>query len=148
MSTNFYFTPTRGNLACLTIHIGLQAGGWEFMFHGYKEDGGKQDFSLGNGLRIEVEVPRLAIESHLDWLKLLRETPGVIKDEYGDVISLADFEAKIETLSPGKTWGPDKKPLQNHHDMLVTEEHRYGKVNPERDWKDAQGFSFSNRDFS
>jgi hypothetical protein len=148
MSTNFYFTPASGNLACLSIHIGLQAGGWEFMFHGYKEDGGKQRFSLGNGLQIEVEVPPLAIESHLDWLKLLRETPGVIKDEYGDVISLADFEAKIEALSPGRTWGPDQKPLQNHQDMLVREQPRYGKVDPEMDWKDARGFSFSKRDFS
>lgn len=148
MSTNYYFRPTSGQLARFQLHIGKQAGGWEFMFQGYRVAATVENLDSLSGLTIEIEIPAFTLESHIDWLKFLRETPGVIKDEYEDELSLADFEAIIEALSPGKTWGPDMRPLQNHYDMLVRDEHRYGKIDPTRDWKDARGFSFSSSSFS
>lgn len=148
MSTNYYFRPTSGKLASFQLHIGKQAGGWEFMFHGYQVAASVEKLDGPSGLTIEIEIPAFTLESHIDWLKFLRETPGVIKDEYGDELSLADFEEKIEALSPGKTWGPDKKPLLNHHDMLVRDEHRYGKIDPTIEWKDVRGYSFSTSNFS
>jgi hypothetical protein len=151
MGTNYYFKAKAGELAqCGEIHIGKSSGGWAFSFQAYEEEGGERELatSYQGALRVKVTIPRLVIKSWAEWQAFLHATAGVIVDEYGSEISLDEFEELVRSLSPGQTWGEGGPRLLNHVDHLVENQHRYGKVDPKRDWKDAQGFSFCAAEFS
>ena len=118
MGTNYYWhnevppCPTCGHNASTVIHIGKSSIGWEFHFHGTEE-----------------------IRSWKDWKDLVSRK-GRIVDEYGRVISPADFADIVESC-----YG------QNHFD--------YSQAKYAGDsyylatlWKDSEGYSFSFGEFS
>ena len=143
MSTNFYFTPTKGPLVAFgQLHLGKHNGGAQFSFQAYVEEGGKRRIKLDTAdLSLEIDIPRLVIKSWSDWKALLRSTPGLIENEYGTPYTVEKFEKEISYWAPGV---PD---LRSPYDTLVAGEAQWGKVDPERNWKDAEGFSFSNYEF-
>lgn len=152
MSTNFYFAPAEDakDLALFgELHIGIASGGWEFGFQAYAEAGGPRRVAVNNDrtLTMGIVVPPLIIKSWDDWKRILTSTDGIIQDEYGHVMSFVDFEEYVKLRSPGKYWG-DGCPLRNHYDYLVENVAIHGPVDPEVEWKDNRGFSFSTRDFS
>ena len=104
-------------------HIGKNSGGWDFNFQGY--DG------------IE-DSPN--IKSWEDWKRELQED-GKIFDEYGDELSFEEFVQLVEENHNGKF---RDIPNINHHDYCV----KNGNINMSGSWKDDEGFSFSNSDFS
>jgi hypothetical protein len=148
MSTNFYFIPTEGPLVAFAeLHLGKRSGGWQFSFQGYVEPGGKRRVQVSDsGLTVEVSIPPLNIRSYADWKDVLRSTPGRIHDENGVEYSFDEFEKEVASLAPGQRWG-DSSPLLNHYDHVLEHQHRYGELDPTRNWKDAEGFSFSGYDF-
>ena len=143
MSTNFYFIPSEGPLAAFgRLHLGKSCGGAQFIFQAYVEEGGKRQISVSNtGLSLEIEVPRIVVKSWADWKALLRATAGQIESEYGTAYTIDEFEKEIAEHAPGVPG------LRSPYDTLVAGEAQWGKVEPERNWKDAEGFSFSNYDF-
>lgn len=144
MSTNFYFTPTEGPFAAFgQLHLGKRNGGAQFSFQAYVEEGGKRLVTVNrdSGLSLEMDIPRLVIKSWTDWKELLRSTPGQIENEYGVPYSVEEFEKEIAEHAPGVPG------LRSPHDTKVASEAQWGKVDPERNWKDAEGYSFSNYDF-
>ena len=147
MSTNFYFTPTEGPLTAFgELHIGLRSGGAQFGFQAYVENGGKRRVRVGSAdLTMEVDVPPLVIKSWADWKELLRSTPGQIHDEYRVPYTVAEFEAEVAEHSPGVKAHGDF--LRNQYDTLASNPARYGQIDPERNWKDTEGFSFSHYEF-
>lgn len=97
-------------------------------------------------------LPVLVVTSFEAWKELLTIPGSAILDEYGDEIKAQDFIAMVETsLHPVKGFwgsGANRKPLLNHFDEQVKNQNLYGKIDPELDWKDAEGYSFSLREFS
>jgi hypothetical protein len=143
MSTNIYFTPTDGPLVAFgRLHIGKFSGN-QVSFQAYDEEGGKKQVSVNPqaGLSMEVDIPRLVIKSWADWKALLCSTPGEIESEYATPYSIAELEDEIVQLRPGLPG------VRSHYDSLVAGEAQWGKIDPERNWKDAEGYSFSNYDF-
>jgi len=124
MGTNYYLErevcPTCGH-AKGYFHIGKSSYGWTFTFHGFR---GPYDFE-------EIGQPIL---SYKDWLEVLPS--GIIKDEYGDEISLEKFKELVE----------EKKNAKKNHTIYCR------KSCPEhakRDcWLDEDGNSFSSGEFS
>ena len=119
MGTNYYHERTpltdavcpRCHRACEQcegenrIHIGKSSAGWTFLFHATD-----------------------TIRSYADWLVAL-EAGGIIRDEYGDVIPLADFRAKVEA----------KRAAPNDHARQYPRDNTY---------HDADGHSFTAGYFS
>jgi hypothetical protein len=151
MSTNFYWkaAPNHPLYVYGDIHIGKRSGGWVFTCQAFKFDGapeGTRTFEVSpEGLSVSVAVPAapaLHISSWQEWKGLLLQPDSVVTDEYGSTLPAQDFIQEVETtLSPRKGyWGQDKRPLLNHFDELKKNEHRYGALDPERDWKDAEGY--------
>lgn len=107
MGMNYYHhrdvCPTCGR-AGEVEHIGKSSGGWTFSFHGTPE-----------------------ISGWSDWLKVLRQG-GEIRDECGDLVSLADFEALVGS----------KQSSDRHH----------AREYPDGCWTDPDGHSFSGYEFS
>jgi hypothetical protein len=85
MGTNFYYLENtcphckRGEHE---RHIGKSSGGWCFSLHVYPEDG---------------------VNDLPDWEKLFEKPGSIIKDEYGDVVSVKDMLEWI-TRREGKPW--------------------------------------------
>lgn len=154
MSTNYYWKPRENDAhsAFGSIHIGKHAGGWSFMFKGYRFS---QDApfiaDLGQGLSIEVDVIHLTmLATSWDEWKCLLQRGGAIEDEYGRTVLFDEFVELVEVhAAPGAKSGD--KPLSNHVTMLRTDP-RY-KGNPEffdeeKYWLDAKGYSFGIGEFS
>lgn len=151
MGTNYYFKPSSGPLkAYAYLHIGKHSGGWEFMFQGYDVRGGERLLEIpdSGGLRVKVETAALRVRSWEEWKQLLRDTQGVIEDEYATVYTPQEFEALVQQASPGKVWGPERKPLLNHNDYIRQQAWPWSASNGGTEWKDPQGFSFSLNEFS
>lgn len=149
MGTNYYFKPSEKPLNDFKeIHIGKSSAGWEFCFQAYKIDNNPVAVEINNsGLYLSVTPPALYIRSYKDWIRLLNENKGEIVDEYGETISLEEFTSMVSSLAPGKT-GYNGVTLLNHYDEILRKQNMYGPVDPELDWKDSEGFSFSLRAFS
>lgn len=134
MGTNYYL---RYNICenCerySELHIGKKSGGWEFSFHGYRDWVSIEDGSFS------------PIMSFQDWIKLLPS--GRIFDEYGTEITLEVFTAMV-LKSKGQ---------MNHYDYCISEDYR-SKTRLSQEcqdlmmkdqWKDSDGWSFSDADFS
>ena len=152
MGTNYYFKPSSGPLkAYAYLHIGKHSGGWEFIFQGFDVQGGKRLVEVDrSGLRVKADIPALRVRSWEEWKQLLRDTPGVLEDEYGTVYAPQEFEALVQQASPGNVWGPERKPLLNHYDYVRSQTTYRTELTAdnESEWKDPQGFSFSLREFS
>lgn len=103
-------------------HIGKKSWGWAFTFQGYKYDG---------------------LTSWQKYREYLSDK--TIVDEYGDRIEYAEFVNMIET------WGSPDHVRENdgHKNKVHNKEGRKdGYFNPEYDWDDEDGYSFSSREFS
>jgi hypothetical protein len=127
MGTNYYVAK---NLCeCCNrydeeYHIGKSSMGWAFTFQGYKYD--------------NLTTWKL-------WKEYLKNQ--IIKDEYGDTISYEEFVEMVETYK-----SPNYINSQNNRKNLS--HNTQGKIdsrpwfNPEYDWDDEDGYSFTSREFS
>jgi hypothetical protein len=105
-------------------HIGKSSMGWAFTFQGYKYD--------------NLTTWKL-------WKEYLKDQ--IIKDEYGDTISYEEFVEMVETYK-----SPNYINSQNNRKNLS--HNIQGKIdsrpwfNPEYDWDDEDGYSFTSLEFS
>ena len=126
MGTNYYVA--KNNCECCNrydeeYHIGKSSYGWAFTFQGY---------------------PSMRLTSWQNWKEFLKgET---IKDEYGDTIDYDDFVNLIEVWK-----SPDYVREDGHRNLTHNNEGKTSNrpwFNPEYDWDDADGYSFTSREFS
>lgn len=103
-------------------HIGKSSWGWAFTFQGYKYDG---------------------LTSWQKWKDYLKDKK--IYDEYGELIDYDWFVEYIETLKAPNFVNPDNGRKNLVHNQ---EGRKDGWFNPEWDWDDPEGYSFSSRNFS
>lgn len=138
MSTNYYFVPNPTNPLAIygEIHIGKQSAGWVFSFQGYNVEGGvvRAEVDRLAGLSVQVEIPAFVVKSAEDWKSVLMSGYGTIKSEYNEEISYEDFW--YERIN---------KPNNSWHQRVHSKE--YGN-DSERNWVDAEGYSFSGYEFS
>ncbi len=127
MGTNYYVAKNRCeccNRYDVEIHIGKSSIGWAFSFHGY---------------------PYMNLSSWKQYKEYLKNQ--TIVDEYNTVIAYDDFVEMIETYK-----SPDYvNPQNNNKNLCHNTEGKSGKFpwfNPERDWDDDLGYSFTTIDFS
>lgn len=85
MGTNYYLISNGNLLDRLAgkpeeeLHIGKSSAGWCFSLH---------------------VIPELKINSLRDWYRLCRKDNNIIKNEYGDIVSL---ESLIQTITQRKS---------------------------------------------
>ena len=103
-------------------HIGKSSWGWAFTFQGYKYDG---------------------LTSWQKWKDYLKDKK--IYDEYGELIDYDWFVEYIETLKAPNFVNPDNSRKNLVHN---DEGRKEGWFNPDYDWDDPEGYSFSSRNFS
>lgn len=100
MGTNYYLEPvpavcpTCGHDATRYVHIGKSSFGWVFTWAGYRPPNPDDPYDWSpNPLGVDLSTPTL-------WLGYLRTEVGagrkLIRDEYGDVIPLDEFVARVE----------------------------------------------------
>lgn len=127
MGTNYYVAKNLCeccNRYDREYHIGKSSMGWAFTFQGYKYD--------------NLTTWKL-------WKEYLKDQ--IIKDEYGDTISYEEFVEMVETYK-----SPNYINSQNNRKNLT--HNTQGKIdsrpwfNPEYDWDDEDGYSFTSREFS
>lgn len=154
MSTNFYWQPPKDHALYpfRQIHIGMTAGGWEFMFQGYRFEGAPdEEVTVGPGLSVCMNLEALSfnVTSWEAWKALLQEG-GEVVDEYGSVWPLAQFLTLVEeTFAPGQLW--NNRPLLNHYRELCdnpAHAYRFDNEKEPQDWQDPQGYSFTLTNFS
>lgn len=126
MGTNYY---ARKN-CCPTCnkpqewwHIGKSSYGWRFSFHGDR-------YSISN---IE-DLPVVCIN---DWKKILDRTDVRIFDENEEEISKDDFWELVESKRRDKS-----------HCQAMKEGKYLRYYDPNKDWEDESGNSFSQGEFS
>jgi len=103
-------------------HIGKSSYGWAFSFHGYRHDN---------------------LTSWKLWKGFLKDK--TIKDEYGETIPYDVFVEMIEgPKAPGFVRSDGHK-NSSHNEAGRTD--KYPWFNPEYDWDDEDGYSFSSREF-
>lgn len=124
MGTNYYVAENKCdccNRYDKPYHIGKASWGWAFSFRGYKYD-------------------RLA--SWRDWKTYLADK--LIVDEYGQFIEYAEFVAYIE-----KEKSPNFIDEKGRKNLVHNSEGKSKNwYNPEYDWDDEEGYSFTSREFS
>jgi len=129
MGTNYYVASN--HCECCDrydeeYHIGKSSGGWAFSFHGYRAE---------------------RLVSWKQWKEFLKDR--IIMDEYRERIDYDWFVQYIEgQKSPDFVNGSGRK-NQLHNDE-GRKPNKYGHTwfNPEYDWDDEDGYSFSEREFS
>lgn len=125
MGTNYYWARNNCN-HCQRhdrVHIGKKSFGWMFSFRGHTDI-----------------VPN--IRSWAEWKRELEHTddPAPIINEYGERLTFAEFAEIVEGSRTEK---------QNHFDYCMREYPEWSKNAADgREWKDAEGFSFSAWEFS
>ena len=124
MGTNYYVI--KNECKCCNrydneYHIGKESGGWAFSFQGY---------------------PWNNLTSWQEWKSFLKDQH--IKNEYGETIPYDEFVKMVETyLRPGYKNKNGRVNLQHN-----VEGRNKGWFNPERDWDDPEGYSFTTVEFS
>jgi len=124
MGTNYYVVDNICeccNRHDKTYHIGKNSYGWAFSFQGFKHDG---------------------LTTWQKWKEYLVDK--IIYDEYNKKIEYAEFVNLIETYKRPNHIRADGKKNRVHNE----EGRKEGWFNPEYDWDDPEGFSFSSREFS
>jgi hypothetical protein len=123
MGTNYYVATN--HCECCDrydeeYHIGKSSMGWAFSFRGY---------------------PSERLESWKQWKEFLKDQ--IIMDEYHERIAYDSFVQMIEThKAPGYI-------RENGHKNLTHNTADDGEwFNPEYDWDDPDGYSFTIREFS
>lgn len=136
MGTN-YFVDSKPCESCghsrTSLHIGKCSYGWSFSFQGYPEDD---------------------IMSYEHWLKEMENPNRVIRDEYGEVMSLADFKDMVEQKKGDKNHArifKNLEPLTKEEQEYVDTYHngydRFLHRAEHHCWIDEQGNSFSGEYF-
>lgn len=130
MGTNYYVAKNK--CSCCNrydreYHIGKSSFGWAFSFRGYRSE---------------------RLVSWQAWRQFLEN--NMIVDEYGDFIDYAEFCHMIENeKAPGYVRSDGRRNLQHNEEGRKRDgEHRWPWFNPEYDWDDPEGYSFSSREFS
>jgi hypothetical protein len=126
MGTNYYVAKNRCE-CCKRYdeeyHIGKSSLGWSFTFQGY---------------------PYMKLTSWKMWKEFLKDQ--LIYDEYREPMSYEEFVHMIETYkSPSYVSDRGHKNL-SHNQAGKTD--KYPWFNPERDWDDEDGYSFTTTEFS
>ena len=126
MGMNYYVTKDRCdccNRYDQEYHIGKSSGGWAFSFQGY---------------------PYMKLTSWKQWKEFLRNE--TIVDEFGEVKDYDRFVTMVETYkSPNFINENGKKNLQHNEQGKIDSRPWF---NPERDWDDEDGYSFTTTEFS
>ncbi len=128
MGTNYYVTTNKCeccNRYDIICHIGKSSYGWAFSFRGYKKDN---------------------LISWKTWKEFLKDEELVIRDEYGDVITYNEFVEKIENHK-----SPNYVREDGHKNLSHNAEGKLGDrpwFNPDYDWDDEDGYSFTSLEFS
>jgi hypothetical protein len=124
MGTNYYVVDNvcdHCNRRDEKYHIGKSSGGWAFSFQGYKYDG---------------------LTTWQKWKAFLKDQR--IYNEYGEEVPYDGFVRMVETsCSPNFVHQSGRKNLVHNEAGR-----REGWFNPEYDWDDPEGYSFSSREFS
>lgn len=102
-------------------HIGKSSVGWAFSFQGYRWN---------------------KLVSWKAWKEFLKDQ--TIVNEYGEVVPYSTFVAMVEThKSPNYVHENGRKNLIHNASGRAQ-----GWYNPEHDWDDEDGYSFTDREFS
>ena len=124
MGTNYYVAKNRCeccNRSDEEYHIGKCSMGWAFSFQGY---------------------PWNNLTSWKQWKTFLKDQ--LIVDEYGDVVSYDEFVKMVETHK-----SPNFIDKNGHKNFQHNEQgKKKGWYNPETDWDDEDGYSFTTTEFS
>lgn len=126
MGTNYYVAS---NLCeCCNrydeeYHIGKSSFGWAFSFRGYRSE---------------------RLVSWKQWKEFLKDK--IIMDEYRDRVNYDWFVQYIEGEKSPSFVRPTGKKNLLHNEQGRTD--KYPWFNPEYDWDDEDGYSFSSREFS
>jgi len=135
MGINYYaeIDVCRRDKAKERVHIGKKSYGWEF------------SFAAAEG-----------VKSYEDWKKFILGKKNIkIIDEDGDEVSIEDFFEIVESSrneyrlgSPPHNDDQSLMKPKNHHDYVMSEPaYSYLRYDP-RYWKDSEGWSFYEGDFS
>ena len=124
MGTNYY-VATNHCECCdrydVEYHIGKSSMGWAFSFRGY---------------------PAERLESWKQWKEFLKDQ--IIMDEYHE---RKDYDWFVQFIEGPKA--PGFVNDRGHKNLLHNQEIKKGSwYNPEYDWEDPEGYSFSSREFS
>jgi hypothetical protein len=126
MGTNYYVAEN--HCKCCdrydeTYHIGKSSYGWSFSFQGYKLE---------------------ELVSWQAWKDFLKDK--MIKDEHGITIPYDEFVTLIEGVkSPSFVRADGHKNLQHNEQGSLDKQ---GWFDPEYDWDDGEGYSFTSWEFS
>lgn len=124
MGTNFYVI--KNHCHCCNrydreYHIGKSSHGWAFSFQGYRY---------------------MKLDSWKAWKEFLKTE--TIYDEYGDPIEYDVFVKMVESYkAPDFVRDDGRKNLKHNQEGRAK-----GWYNPEYDWDDEDGYSFTSREFS
>ena len=109
------------------FHIGKSSWGWAFSFRGFKYE---------------------KLESWKDWKEYLSQPNVIIVDEYREFIPVDKFINMIETFKSPNYVNPQTKHKNSSMFEAVKKTDGGYYYNPEYDWEDEEGYSFSSREFS
>ena len=129
MGTNYYVASN--HCECCDrydeeYHIGKSSYGWAFSFHGYRAE---------------------RLVSWKQWKEFLKDK--IIMDEYRERIDYDWFVEYIEKeKSPNFINGSGRKNQIHNDEGRKSDKNGYTWFNPEYDWDDEDGYSFSSREFS
>lgn len=129
MGTNYYIA--KNYCECCDrydeeYHIGKASSGWAFTFRGYKAE---------------------RLVSWQAWKQFIKDK--MIVDEYGERINPDWFVGLIEGFkSPGYVNPNGRKNLSHNEEIKKPNSYGMTWFNPEYDWDDDEGYSFSSREFS
>ena len=128
MGTNYYVATN--HCECCDrydeeYHIGKSSMGWAFSFHGY---------------------PAERLVSWAAWKEFLKDK--IIMDEYHERIDYDWFVNMIETYkAPGYVNPQTGRKNQQRNDAMKNDKYYFG-FDPDMEWDDEDGYSFSSREFS
>jgi hypothetical protein len=132
MGTNYYVAKNKCdccNRYDKEYHIGKSSSGWAFTFQGYKYD----------------NLTSWKLWKEYLWQAIYTEGHRIV-NEYGEFVDYDDFVKMIETVK-----SPNYVHEDGHKNSIHNEEGKKDKVpwfNPEYDWNDDDGYSFTSREFS
>jgi hypothetical protein len=153
LRTEYFFIPSEGPLTrYYQLLIGtLHRGQYQIHLRGYEVREGWTRLEVYNNpcLEVGVDLPGLDIESWADWKALLESTPGKIQvgDDYDEnVISSESFIQMVEEQASPFALDRNGKPLSSPYNYIHNsgkDLHKIWTENPNDNWKDAEGYSFS-----
>lgn len=85
--------------------------------------------------------PVVVLSSWAEWKQRLREVPGQVWNEYGEQLDVEEFIQRVEATS-AEGRGRQYEWMREH------QPERTGRVAPDCQWVDADGFSFYGGGFS